>query len=302
MASSPVLFGIPAVAAIHVTTKEPLIMRVFTRSFFIVAALAAPFAQCMVASAMEISAVPGPDDQGGMKMPLVTIQASAGTGENPTAGAIAIGFTPGSTPVLQSLEAWSPGDWFADTANWRPDIGSPAGVGGTPLANAGNGDLFNNQYGFMFMSMGMPMMANVPTGKSLGIKLTGISSASLTSFNYGNAANRWDEVFPSVGSQVLWNGTMWHNYFTLPASASAGTYTAEFQIFIANTEFTGTTGFAQYDAAAAAALADPLFTPASVTYTWTVAPVPEPSTIVIVSAASLAVIPVLRRRRTGAAT
>jgi hypothetical protein len=233
---------------------------------------------------------------------MVTIQASAGTGANPTAGAIAIAFSPASTPALQSLETWSPGDWFADTASWRPNIGSPSGVGGTPPANAGNGDLFNNQYGFMFMAMGSMMMANVPTGKSLGIRLTDISSASMKSFNYGNAANRWDQVFPNVGSQVLWNGSMWHNYFTVPPSASAGTYTAEFEVFIANTPFTGSTGFAQYDAAAAAAVADGNFTPATVSYTWTVSAVPEPSTIVLVAAAGLAAIPVLRRHRAGAVT
>lgn len=277
-------------------------MRFSTRSFLFVAALAASSALCPVAPAGEITAVPGPDDQGGMLMPMVTIQASAGTGANPTAGVVAIAFSPASTPVLQPLEAWSPGDWFVDTATWRPDIGSPAGVGGTPLANAGNGDLFNNQYGFMFMSMGSMMMANVPSGKSLGIRLTDISSGSMKSFNYGNATNRWDQVFPSVGSQVLWNGSMWHNYFTLPASASPGTYTAEFEVFIANTPFTGTTGFAQYDAAAAAAVADVNFTPATVSYSWTVSPVPEPSTIVMVAAASLATLPVLRRRRAGNAT
>lgn len=277
-------------------------MRVSRKSFFIVAAIAAPLAQCMVASAGEITAVPGPDDQGGMLMPMVAIAASSGTGANPTAGSITIAFSPGSTPALRSLEDWSPGDWFAAAASWRSDIGSPEGVGGTPPANAGNGDRFNNQYGFMFMSMGTMMMANVPTGKSLGIRLTDISSASLKSFNYGNAANRWDQVFSSIDSQVLWNGAMWHNYFTLPTSASAGTYTAEFEVFIANTPFTGSTGFAQYDAAAAAAVADVNFTPATVSYTWTVSPVPEPSTIIVVAASSLAAIPILRRRRAGAAT
>jgi len=232
-----------------------------------------------------ITAVPGPDDQGGMKMPMVTI-TGADDNMDPTSGTLSISFNPGTTPVLSTLEAWSPGSWFADTAGWRNDIGSPAGVGGTPPANAGNGDLFNNQYGFMFMAMPMMGMANLPTGKSLAIKLTAASSSLLESYNYVNAQNRWDQVFPSIGSQVLWNGSMWHNYFTLPSSVLAGTYSATFEIFIASTAFTGTTGFAQYDASALSATADTNFTSASVNYSWTV--VPEPSTCALLALGVLA--------------
>lgn len=227
-------------------------------------------------------------------MPMVTIQATSGTASNPTAGVINLAFTPGS-PQLRPLEEWSPGSWFADTAAWRSDLGSPAGVGGTPMANAGGGGLFNNQYGFMFMSMGTMMMANLPAGKSLGIKLTSISSSSLESFNYGNAANRWDEVWSAgVGSQVLWNGSMWHNYYVLPAGSPAGIYTASYEIFIADTPFTGATGFAQYDAAALAAAMDSNFAPATVNYSWTV--IPEPSTYMLLGA-GLAVLSAWRRGR-----
>lgn len=208
-------------------------------------------------------------------MPMVTIQATAGMASNPTAGVINVAFTP-STPLLKPLQEWSAGNWFADTAAWRGDLGSPVGIGGTPAPNAGNGDLFNNQFGFMFMSMGSMMMANVPTGKSLAIKLTSISSSSLESYNYGNSANRWDQVFPILDSQVLWNGSMWHNYFTLPDTAPLGAYSATFEIFVANTPFTGGTGFAQYDSAALAATKDTNFSSATVNYTWTA--VPEPST------------------------
>jgi len=225
-----------------------------------------------------ITAIPGPDDQGGMIMPMVRIQATAGTGTNPTAGSIVITFNPSSIPVLRPLTEWSPGNWFEETAAWRPSLSPVAGsVPGMPAANAGNGDLFNNQYGFTFMSNGTMMMANVPSGKSLAIKLTSISSSDLKSFNYGNAANRWDQVFDTVGSQVLWNGSMWHNYFTMPNTTAPGFYSATFEIFIANTPFTGTTGFAQYDTAALTATKDTNFESASVTYTWQV--IPEPSTL-----------------------
>ena len=248
------------------------------------------------ARAGQISAVPGPDDQGGMIMPMVSITGFDNL-NNPTAGTVSVMFSPEQTPVLRSLEAWSPGDWFATTAAWRPDIGSPAGVGGTPGANAGNGELFNNQYGFMFTTAGgtRPSTASLTANnKAVAIKLTSLSSPSLESFNYVNNQNRWDQVFSSTGSQVLWNGSMWHNYFTLPAATPAGTYTAQFQIFVADTPFTGTTGWAQYDSAAASALANPNFTPASLTYTFEV--VPEPGTCGLVAVAGLAAVPLLRRR------
>jgi len=241
-----------------------------------------------------ITAVPGPDDQGGMLMPMVSI---TGTDDpmDPTSGNITISFSPASTPLLSSLEQWSPGDWFADTAGWRVDLGSPAGVGGTPPANAGNGDLFNNQYGFMFMAMPMMGSANIPTGKSLAIKLTAASSSLLESYNYVNAQNRWDQVFPTVGTQVLWNGSMWHNYFTLPSSALPGTYSATFEIFIANQTFTSGTGFADYTPSALAATPDGSFTPASVNYTWQV--VPEPSALGLLAVVALGLPALLRKRR-----
>ena len=211
-------------------------------------------------------------------MPMVSITGFDDL-NNPTSGTVSIMFVPSSVPVLQSLQELSPGDWFTAGANWRPDLGSPAGVGGTPAANAGNGDLFNNQYGVMFTTSGgtRPSIASLTANNmSMAIKLTSLSSPSLESYNYVNGQNRWDQVFPTVGSQILWNGNMWHNYFTLPSSAPPGTYTAQLEIFVADAPFTGTTGWAQYDAAAASAAANPNFTPAGLTYTFQV--VPEPST------------------------
>ena len=231
----------------------------------------------------EITAVPGPDDQGGMIMPMVSITGFDNL-NNPTNGTVSIMFSPTNVPVLRSLQEWSPGNWFAAGANWRPDLGSPEGVGGTPSASAGNGDLFNNQYGFMFTTSGgtRPSIASLTANNmSMAIKLTSLSSPSLESYNYVNNQNRWDQVFPATNSQVLWNGNMWHNYFTLPSSAPVGTYTAQFEIFVANTPFTGTTGWAQYDATAAAATANPNFTPGSLTYTFEV--VPEPSTTALLA-------------------
>lgn len=253
--------------------------------------LLAILALTSVSHAALITALPGPDDQGGMLMPMVTITASAGGNANPTAGTVNI-MPPSGTPVLKTTQEWVPGGWYEETAAWRADLGSAAGVGGTPLANAGNGDRFNNQYGFMFSTMS-GMSASIPIGNSLAIRLDAISSASMKAFNYSSSANRWDQVFNGVNSQVLWTGQMWHNYFTLPDTAPAGNYTARFEVFVANTEFTGTTGFAQYDAAALAATKNTNFSPAFVTYNFTV--IPEPSSVVLLGAGLGSLI--IRRRR-----
>lgn len=244
-----------------------------------------------VSHAALLTSLPGPDDQGGMLMPMVTITASAGGNANPTAGSVNI-MPPSETPVLKTTQEWVPGGWYDEGAAWRADLGSPAGVGGTPLANAGNGDRFNNQYGFLFSTMG-GMSGSIPTGNSLAIRLDAISSPQLKSFNYSSSANRWDQVFNAVDSQVLWSGNMWHNYFTLPSTAEPGNYSATFEVFIANTEFTGTTGFAQYDSAAQNATRNTNFTPAFVTYNWTVIPEPTSGLLALAGAGSL----ILRRRR-----
>jgi len=241
-----------------------------------------------------ITAIPGPDDQGGMIMPMISIEASNGSGNNPTSGTINIMYSPEDTPVLQSLQDWTPGDWFAESAAWRTDLGSPKGIGGTPTANAGNGSLFNNQYGFMFMSMGSMGMANIPENKSLGIRLDSLSSPELLSYNYVNSTNLWDAVFEEVDDQVLWSGSMWHNYFILPPNASPGTYTATFEIFIADLEFSGTTGFAQYDEAARSAAKDTNFQTAFVEYYFTV--IPEPAHFVFLLALAVLALTFIRGR------
>ncbi len=210
-------------------------------------------------------------------MPMVTI-VDADDLDNPTSGKIHI--EPDlRVPVMKSLEQWWPGSWLEEDAAWRPDIGSPEGVGGTPAPNAGAGALFNNQYGFMFM--GVPMMgtAKMPTGKSLAIRLDSLSSPLLEAFNYVNASNLWDQIWTTEGDQVVWNGTMWHNYFTLPSDAPNGIYEATFEIFIVDYAFTSGTGFADYTLEALTAERNTNFESAFVTYQFEVAQaIPEPST------------------------
>lgn len=229
-------------------------------------------------------------------MPMISI-VDADDYSNPTSGRLVVNFpSPASPPQLLPLETWSPGSWFAEEAAWRPDIGSPAGIGGTPAANAGSGGYFNNQYGFTFMANAMMGMANIPVGKSLAIRLIEISSTDLLAFNYVNADNRWDPIFTTVGSQVLWNGSMWHNYFVIPATASATVYSATFEIFIADETFTPGTGFADYSEAALLATMDPNFTPVTVQYLWT-APVPEVSNYALLAGAVGLAVAAWQRRK-----
>ena len=229
----------------------------------------------MVAQAGLITSVPGPDDQGGMIMPMVYI-TNTDNPNDPTRGTLAVFFDPHPDPVLADLQYWWPGGWFAAGAAWRADLGSPAGAGGTPAANAGRGDLFNSQYGFTFDADPAQGWAYVPWGKCLAIRLKSRSSSLLRAFNYDDFDNIWDEVLSPGRPQVLWDGTMWHNYFTLPADAPPGIYTATYEVFIADAEFQGGTGFVDYSSSALTAAADPNFTPVTVTYTWVVEGEPVP--------------------------
>ncbi len=172
---------------------------------------------------------------------------------------------PAETPLLASLGHWSPGDTFEPTAAWYAPL-DPIG---------GSNDLFNNQYGFTFMG-------SIPEGKALGLRITSVSSSELQFFNYVNSQNRFDEVFANVNSQVLWNGSMWHNYVTAPVDLAPGIYTATFEVFIANATFTTGTGFADYTPAALSATQDMSYSTVSINYSWTV--VPEPSTWLLVGA------------------
>lgn len=234
-------------------------------------ALGASLAVVLTASvhATVLTALPGPDDQGGMLMPMIVLSGTT----------LSVMFTPpAEPPVLASLDHWSPGDTLEPTASW---FGPLDPIGGT-------NDLFNNQYGFTFMG-------TVPGGKALGLRLTAMSSPEFRFFNYGNSANRFDQVFPALNSQVLWSGSMWHMYATAPDDLAPGVYTATFEVFIANTPFTPGTGFADYSPGALAATQDMGYSTATFTGTWNV--VPEPSVTLLAGAGFTALL-FLRRRAT----
>lgn len=209
--------------------------------------------------AAVLTSIPGPDDQGGMIMPMVTLSGNALT---------VMFMPPSEPPLLASLDYWSPGDTFQTTAAWYSHL-DPVG---------GDGTLFNNQYGFTFMG-------SIPTGTSLGIRLISTSSNLLQAWNYVNSQNRFDEIFQNVGDQVLWNGSMWHNYFTIASDATPGIYSATFEVFIADQAFTAGTGFADYAPNALTVTQNTNYSTVNITYTWEVAAIPEPSTVVLLGGA-----------------
>ena len=136
-------------------------------------------------------------------------------------------------------------------------------------------------------------MGSIPDGKALGLRLTSVSTPDLQFFNSVNSQNRFDEVFTGVNSQVLWNGSMWHNYVTAPDDLAPGTYTATFEVFIADATFTAGTGFADYTPAALSATQDMSYGTTTITYSWTV--VPEPSAGLLIGAGFGVLLLVCRR-------
>ncbi len=221
--------------------------------------------------AKVLTSIPGPDDQGGMIMPMVMLSGTT----------LSLMFNPTKVPKLASLTTWSPGNTFEPTAAWYSAL-DPVG---------GAGDLFNNQYGFTFATEEQSML---PEGKALAISLASASSIDLEFYNYVNSQNRFDQIFSDTGSQVLWNGDMWHNYVTLPANAAPGTYTASFEVYVVDGTFTEGTGYADYTTLAQNAPRDTDYNSVTINYTWTV--VPEPSTWMLLGLAGVLFL-VLRRKR-----
>lgn len=227
------------------------------------------FAFSLRGSADILTAIPSADDQGGMIMPMIGISGNSLT---------LMFMPPMEAPTLGDLEFWSPGDEFDPSAAWYSLLNP---------ASSGQGALFNSQYGFMWNGI-------MPGGKALGIRLLSWSSSGMQSWNYVNSQNRFDEVFTNAGDQALWNGNMWHSYFTLPNDAAPGVYTASFEIFVADATFTGGTGWVDYTPGARSAMQDMGYTTVVVDFSWNV--VPEPSTCLLMICAVVMGMLLLARR------
>jgi hypothetical protein len=227
------------------------------------------------ATAIQVhaTALPGPDDQGGMIMPMVMVNGHT----------LTLMFNLATTPVLGSLDYW-----HSINPNLPANL-SPGDAWYSVVDPGGNGSLINCQYGFTAAG------DFLPAELSLGIKLTAASSDLLQAWNYSSGSNRFDEVFSNIGDQVLWDGGMWHAYFTLPADIAPGLYSATFEIFVADESFTEGTGAADYSLSALNALPDDTYDTLTLTYQWAV--IPEPAAYLLSACGLLALTVIARCRR-----
>ena len=225
--------------------------------------------------ATVLTSIPGPDAQppgeSGMIMPMVMLNEGTKT--------LSLMFDPYTPPLLAPLTYYSPGDSFAPGAVWYSLLNPAPG---------GAGALFSNRFGFSSMSV------TLPSDRALAIRLASVSSGLMEFWNYVDGDTFFDEVFTGAGDQVLWDGVMWHNYFTLPSSAAPGTYTASFEVFVANATFTSGTGHADYTAAALAATRDMFYNTVTIDYTWQA--IPEPSTYLLLISAGASLLFIKLRR------
>jgi hypothetical protein len=191
-------------------------------------------------------------------------------------------FDPYTPPLLAPLTEYSPGDSFAPGAAWYSLLNPAPG---------GAGALFSSRFGFSSMSV------TLPGDRALGIRLVSVSSGLMESWNYVEGETFFDEVFTGSGDQVLWDGGMWHNYFTLPDNAAPGNYSASFEVFVANASFTGGTGHANYTTNALGATRDNSYNTVTISYSWQAVPEPSAACLLILGAGAFVLGIGMRRTR-----
>ncbi|MEI8387490.1 MAG: PEP-CTERM sorting domain-containing protein [Verrucomicrobiota bacterium] len=218
-----------------------------------------------------LTTIPSAMTQGGMLHVNVTFldQASGTFSSNVESG----------TPQMKPLALWSPGNNF--------DVLSPWYMALDPTQDARQ---YSNRFGFL-VDTGASSL--IPSGKSLGIRMLS-STAGLGAYFYNSSgAGTFAPVFQTPGAghdYVLWNGTMWHAVFTMPASTPYGTpVSANFEFFLADTTAAGAV---DYTTAASAAAG---YSTTTQTVSWTA--IPEPSTWALLLGAAAAGFAVLRRRK-----
>ncbi len=217
---------------------------------------------------------------GGMLMPYVTYDSATKTlSITPPSSSDLSSMTPNGTPVLATLDQWVPGATFANTSAAYYSLLDP--VGGQGLA-------FSNQYGFTAVSDLASTLDSA--GLSLGIQLVS-SSAGLTFYN--SSGSVFDQVFNGSDDSVLWGGGMWHFYAATAETDIATTYSATFEIFVANT--TIGTKIGQVDESTVAGEATG-YTSTTITLNWTT--VPEPSTYTLFGIGAIVLGGAVWKRRT----
>ncbi len=211
---------------------------------------------------------PSPMAQGGMVHINVTFTT------NNAANAFDIHVDSGS-PVLKPLTDWSPGNNFVTNVPWFDE-----------LDPAQDGLAFNSQFGFLLDVAGSDTL---PSGQSFGIRLlTNTPGLEAWFLRTTPGSELFDPVFTPAHEYVLWNGTMWHTFFT---ADSAGAFSAQFEIFVATNAGIGAVDYTTVSGE------DAFYSTGTVTLNWTA--IPEPSTLLLAGGGLLAWMAAWLRRRRG---
>lgn len=223
-----------------------------------------------------VEQIPGPDDQGGMVMPIVSIQGNnlslswmGGMGGS-------MEWDPSTDSVLMgSIGYWTDGDSF--------EPGTAYGDLLNPVSEGGQGNLFSSRYGFWVDG------TSLESGDYLVLRLASMP-AGLVGWN--SLDSELESVFTQAGDYVLWNGDMWHTLFTISPDAAPGLYAATFEVLVGTaTEpvtWAGAVGSASYTQ-------NTDYNTLSITYNWKV--VPEPSALALAGLAILGGVVALRFRK-----
>ncbi len=181
-------------------------------------------------------------------------------------------------PPMKPLTLWSPGDTINPSKAYYDEI--------DPTQSA---MMFSSRWGFR---LDTDNSVPVPTGTSLGIRMTSCTPGLGAYFYNSVGSGTFQPVFLTTAAPhdyVLWSGTMWHPYFTMPNTTPHGTtINATFEFFLANqtnsgnVDWTTTAGY------------EPGYTVGTQTITWTA--IPEPSVMGLFIGASMA-LAVVRLRR-----
>ncbi|MEO0797047.1 MAG: PEP-CTERM sorting domain-containing protein [Verrucomicrobiota bacterium] len=197
-----------------------------------------------------LDGLPTPIDQGGMIHAMVTFR------DQPTDTFSVM--LHGVTPELNPISIWSPGEDFSPSDPWYSQLDPAA------LAKP-----FGSRYGILVDGVNSDF---TPAGTSLGIRVTDIDPG-LTGYFYSAVpgSQRFDAVLAASGSEVLWNGNMWHPVFV---ADGPGTFNVTLEFFVANQSNSSFVTAADVDNA-------PGFSTESLTLTMTA--VPEPSTYALMA-------------------
>lgn len=240
------------------------------------------------AQANTLDAIPGPDDTGGMVMPMVGLDFDT--------QAVSIHMHQGSTVPIYSLQQYLVnGSYPYADAVFNPALAAEPWY--DLLDPTAQHLPFSNRFGFMLSSGNAHL---IPLGSYVFIKATDVTEG-LKIYDLGHRgddwgqepdASGWHQVFgegnfggtlsPELDNVAVWGDSesikMWHPIALVP---SEGLYSARFEFYLGDGNGHALDGW----------------TSASITLHWDAAAVPEPRTTALLVASAMAAATLLRRRK-----